>query len=234
VTTLPPPPNYAPTAGRPTTWWTADTATTLTKAPIGPSAADQEQGEETAEPADPPAWWTSGNRKALADRAAYQVAGGYAQSAAARIAPLLDTPDADPEETEPKQKPTAEERAAANTARARHFRRWCTLTALSACLGTELHLPQTFASVISRAWSAGGMWVGTGAAGFLIGTTWAADWYLRGGTRETGATPVSQVRRKRLPILVVVRTPFASALVAGLGADGLLAAANTAAHHLFH
>ncbi|WP_331722227.1 hypothetical protein [Kitasatospora sp. NBC_00315] len=197
-------------------------------------AAEPEPEEEAAEDVHP--WWSVQQRRALADRAAYQIAGGYAARAAAQVAPVFDLPEPDPNAVTEKKlsaKKRAKLREAAGVDRAKRFRKWCTLTVLSACLGSEVHLPQGIAGAMSGITASGGLWAQAGAAGFFIGTTWAADWYLRGGTREQGATPVSLVRRGRLPVLVVVRAPFASALVAGLGADGLLAATTNAVNHLF-
>ncbi len=201
----------------------------------GPEPGQQPDGPEP-EPADPPAWWTSSYRRDLADRAAWQLAGDHAAQAAARVAPLLDVPEAGPDQAAEK-KATREERTKARDAagidRARRFRKWAALTVLSACIGAELRLPQALGAVISGAWDQGGQWAGTGAAGFLVGMSWSVDWYLRGGTREQGATRIGDIRRARIPILIVVRVPFASALLAGLGADGLLDAATLSIHQLF-
>ncbi|MER7702302.1 hypothetical protein ABTX81_05305 [Kitasatospora sp. NPDC097605] len=206
-------------------------------ADAAPSPDQQPDGDgQGPQDVTPPAWWTSGARRAATDRVAREVGGPYAARTAARVAPLFDVPDTE-DGAEPVKKPSRAERDkardAAGAERARRFRRWAALTVLSAGIGAEVRLPQAMGAVISGVWEQSGQWAGTGAAGFLLTITWSVDWYLRGGTREQGATRIGDVCRARLPFLVVVRVPFASALIAGLGADGLLDAVNLSVHQLF-
>ncbi|MFB7473999.1 hypothetical protein [Kitasatospora sp. NPDC056184] len=202
--------------------------------PPASAPADTEPDGQEPEDVTPPAWWTRSARLAAADRVAWEIGGDHAATARTRVSRLFDLPE---DGAEPQRKPTRAERTrtrdAAGAERARRFRRWSALTVLSATIGAEVHLPQAFGAVISGAWDAGGQWMGTGAAGFLIFVSWSVDWYLRGGTRPEGATRIGDIRRGRLPVLAVVRVPFASALLAGLGADGLLTAMNLSVHQLF-
>lgn len=85
--------------------------------------------------------------------------------------------------------------------RAKRFRQWVLLTAVSASIGWEIGLPQGLAHLPT--------WVQVGAAG---GAYWVDLWL-----RSLGKIRVSKVRRLALVVVLVTRVPFASALVALLG-----------------
>jgi hypothetical protein len=102
-----------------------------------------------------------------------------------------------------------------NSGRARRFRRWCTLTALSASAGYSVGLVQLI--------TPGGPYVGLLLAGFGYGLD------LR--LRNWGGTRVSEVRRPLpLAVLVICRIPVASGLTVALGAQGLITAVTGAFH----
>jgi hypothetical protein len=89
-----------------------------------------------------------------------------------------------------------------NDERAKRFRRWCILTALSAAGGYLLHLPQALTHVPLP--------VGVGA----LAVSWLFDRKMRGG----GHVRVTQVRGPAaLTYLCLVRIPLASSLFAVLG-----------------
>lgn len=96
--------------------------------------------------------------------------------------------------------------------RAPRFRKWALLTAISAAIGWKCGLVQICGVVIRN--TNGGPPVAVGAGAFLVGLGYAVDWYLRGGARDGGATAVTDVRRARIPLLIVTRIPVASALLA--------------------
>lgn len=111
--------------------------------------------------------------------------------------------------------------------RARRFRRWCTLTALSAAIGWQCGLVQILGTVAADSDPV----LHAGAGLFFLGIGGAIDWYLRGGARDGGAIPVTEIRGKaRLLLLIVTRVPFASALAAALQISPLFAATG----RLFH
>ncbi|MGW4894560.1 hypothetical protein ACWEQL_20140 [Kitasatospora sp. NPDC004240] len=96
--------------------------------------------------------------------------------------------------------------------RAKRFNRWLLLTGISALLGWRLGAVQVLGAVIR---SSSDPVMGVGAGLFLSGLGYAVDWYLRGGTRDGGATPVTEIRGKvRVPLLIVTRIPVSSALAA--------------------
>jgi len=85
--------------------------------------------------------------------------------------------------------------------RAKRFRKWVLLTAVSAGIGWQLRLPQALAHVPMPVTVA--VWL---AAAWM-------DWHLR----DHGRVRVSSVRGPlRLVVLIVVRAPLASALLAVL------------------
>ncbi|MFF3074486.1 hypothetical protein [Kitasatospora sp. NPDC057936] len=103
----------------------------------------------------------------------------------------------------------------AHSERARRFRRWCILTTTSAVLGYQMgvvqlaaHMPLTVAALA--------------AAG-----AWLVDLRMRGW----GHVRVSEVRGfPGLTILILVRVPFASALVGALGLAPLITLLSTSHH----
>lgn len=97
--------------------------------------------------------------------------------------------------------------------RARRFRRWVVLTGLSASVGYTFDLVQIAAGLPPS------------VAGGALGGCWLLDRAMRGG----GRIRVSEVHGViPLALLVFVRVPFASVLVALLGLAPLLALTN---HH---
>jgi hypothetical protein len=102
-----------------------------------------------------------------------------------------------------------------DSGRARRFRRWCTLTALSASTGYATGLIQLI--------TPGGPYVGL----LLAAVGYGLDLRLR----NWGGTRVSEVRRPLpLAVLIVCRIPVASGLTVALGAQGLITAVNGAFH----
>ncbi|MEU1284349.1 hypothetical protein [Kitasatospora sp. NPDC005856] len=98
---------------------------------------------------------------------------------------------------------------AGSSDRARRFRRWCVLTAISATCGYATGLVQLAAP--------GGPFVGL----LLAGAGWALDLHLR----DRGRLRVSEVRRPGpLLILIAARVPVASGLAVAAGLDPLFAA----------
>ncbi|MFF2549166.1 hypothetical protein ACFVUY_42320 [Kitasatospora sp. NPDC058063] len=98
---------------------------------------------------------------------------------------------------------------AGSSNRYRRFRRWCTLTAISATAGYSIGLVPLL--------STGGPWVGM----FVATVGWTADTYLR----DRGRLRVTEVRGTgRLVLLTIVRIPVASGLAVALGLGHLIAA----------
>ncbi|MER5356093.1 hypothetical protein ABT093_37955 [Kitasatospora sp. NPDC002551] len=97
-------------------------------------------------------------------------------------------------------------RVAGPTDRTSRFRRWCTLTAISAIGGYAIGLVPLLAP--------GGPWVG----GLIAFFGWALDLL----TRDLGRLRVSEVRGPApLALLVLLRVPVASGLAVALGVGGL-------------
>ena len=98
--------------------------------------------------------------------------------------------------------------------RTRRFRRWVVLTGLSASVGYGLHVVQ------------GATTLPPTVAGAALGCSWLLDLWMR----RWGKVRVSQVRGLfPLALLIVIRMPLASVLVALLGLAPLLAL--TGHHH---
>ncbi|MEE1781503.1 hypothetical protein PUR71_00895 [Streptomyces sp. SP17BM10] len=208
----PPPPNYAPTAGLSTTWWSQTAAAVWT--PENIAAADRAQ-ERTAEAIERIGLYITETpderRRRLReeDDAVREAAGETPKQRAQR------------HRAEDRQRQHTAERLAtlpwrhANSERVKRFRRWCTLTALSASVGFSVGLVQWVASLPLAVGI--GAWIGA----------WALDLRMRGW----GRTPVSQVRGAgRVVVLVLARVPVSSALAAVCGLAPLLAATG----HLLH
>jgi hypothetical protein len=208
--TIPPPPKYAPTTGLNTTWWTQAADTLWT--------SDRITAAETAQ----------SRTIAALDRLSQTITETPAERRQ-RLDDEEDTALAAAGET-PRQ------RAQRHRARARHqqqvatrlwktdpghraqrFRRWCTLTALSASVGYSVGLVQ---------WADA---QGIGAYAVLA-AGWALDLWMRRDTHGH-MTRVSEVRGAvRLPVLVLVRVPVASALAAACQLAPLLAATGRLLH----
>ncbi len=100
------------------------------------------------------------------------------------------------------------------TERVRRFRRWVVLTGLSASAGYSLHVVQAATRLPPT------------VAGAALGGSWLLDLWMR----RWGKVRVSQVRGLfPLALLIIIRMPFASVLVALLGLAPLLAL--TGHHH---
>jgi len=192
--TIPPPPTYPPTAGRPTTWWTPEDAAPKTEAGFDMRALTDRLGLLISE--------TPEERRARQHQereAAFEAAGETkAERKTRHRAEKLD-----------RQHRTSAMWRQPHGERARRFRRWCTLTALSASAGYTVglvqlvtHLPYPVALLATAG-------------------TWALDLRVRGW----GHVRVSAVRGfGALAVLVFVRIPFGSALAAVLGLGRLLGA----------
>ncbi|MGW7446082.1 hypothetical protein [Kitasatospora sp. NPDC054795] len=99
--------------------------------------------------------------------------------------------------------------------RARRFRRWCMLTTTSAVLGYQMGVVQLAARMPLT------------VAALAAAGTWLIDLRMRGW----GHVRVSEVRGfPGLTVLVLVRVPFASALVGTLGLAPLVTLLSTAHH----
>lgn len=213
MTTPPPPPNYAPSVGIPTTWWSQTAATVWT--PENIAAADRAQ-QRTAEAVERIGLYITETpderrrRQREEDDTVRAEAGETPRERARR------------HRAEDRKRQHLAERLATlpwrqhHTERARRFRRWCTFTTLSASAGYSVGLVQWVASLPLPVGI--GVWVGA----------WALDLKMRGW----GRTPVSQVRGfGRVCVLVLARVPVASALAAVCMLAPLLAATGRVLHH---
>jgi hypothetical protein len=221
MATIPPPPKYAPTAGQDTPateWWrrSGPWSPNATRATVHLTKPSHPTTDDAAEPAGDPRIWVS------------EFADNLAERLGTRIGTILtETPDerAERERAEHEAKYEGKETDAqrrarhrreaiarrqrnsvlwrqGNDERAKRFRRWCILTALSAAGGYLLHLPQALTHVPLP--------VGVGA----LAVSWLFDRKMRGG----GHVRVTQVRGPAaLTYLCLVRIPLASALFAVLG-----------------
>ncbi|MQS18091.1 hypothetical protein F7Q99_39370 [Streptomyces kaniharaensis] len=213
TTPTPPPPNYAPTAGLSTTWWSQTTAAVWT--PENLAAADRAQ-QRTVEAIDRVGLYITETPEERRSR--------QRQEDDARREAEGETPRerAQRHRAEDRKRQHLAQRLATlpwrheHTERARRFRRWCTLTALSASAGFAVGLVQWAASLPLA--------VGIG--------TWAGAYVLDLKVRGWGRTPVSQVRGPgRVVVLVLARVPVASALAAVCHLSPLLAATGHLLHH---
>ncbi|MBP0452396.1 hypothetical protein J5Y04_23035 [Kitasatospora sp. RG8] len=211
TTPPPPPPNYAPTTGLPTTWWSQTSAAVWTPERITTAEAAQarlaasmdelsrritETPEERRrrERAENDAIRAAAGEKPGQRAARHRIEDRRAQRAASRLW------KADPGE------------------RARRFRRWCVLTALSASAGYSVGLVQWVSTLPPLV---------TGL--FALPAAYWLDLRMRGGVRDAvrlsglrGARPISAV--------VLARVPVSSVLASLLHLDGLPADTG----HLFH
>jgi hypothetical protein len=216
---IPAPPDYSPTVGRPTTWWTPDPG----------SQADSDPGLDPDEPEAPATSAPDFDVTAFADRlgrlitetpderrarqhaereAAFEAAGETAEQRKARH-------KAEAKAAKRQAARKASHAKAGSSGRARRFRRWCTLTALSASAGYGIGLVQLI--------TPGGPYVGL----LLAAVGYGLDLRLR----DWGGTRVSEVRRPLpLAVLIVCRIPVASGLTVALGTQGLITAVTGAFH----
>jgi hypothetical protein len=207
--TIPPPPGYPPTVGRPTTWWNAEGATpkTTTASPEADSTGADFDLRALADRLGVLISETPEERRARQHQereAAFEAAGETkAERKDRHRAEKLD-----------RQRRTSAMWHQPHGERARRFRRWCALTVLSASAGYAVGLVQLVTHLpypVALAATAG---------------AWVLDLRMRGW----GHVRVSAVRGfGALTVLTVVRIPFGSALTAVLGLGHLFALAST--HH---
>lgn len=206
MATPPPPPNYAPTAGLSTTWWSQTAEAVWT--PENIAAADQAHARLAASMDRLGLYITeTPEQRARRERE---------EDDAVRAKRDDETPQqrAKRHRAEDRRHRERQQRLASlpwrvpHGERARRFRRWCSLTALSASVGYAVHLVQWVAHLPYA--------VGIGA---LVAAV-ALDLRIRGAF----SVPVSQVSGfRRVFVLVLVRVPVASALAAMVGLAPLLA-----------
>lgn len=212
-----PPPDYAPTVGLDTTWWVPGAGHKAAPTP------DPGPPEPTAPPTPAPGFDLTAfadhlgqlitetpeerrTRLTTEREAAFKASGETAEQRKARHKA---------EAKAAKRAATRKAQAKEDSGRARRFRRWCTLTALSASAGYATGLVQLIAP--------GGPYVGLLLAAFGYGLD------LR--LRDWGGTRVAEVRRPlALAVLIVVRIPVASGLTVALGAQDLITAVNGTFH----
>lgn len=221
-TPTPPPPAYAPTAGLVTTWWTPGQQPTPDAKPgewwkgwKPAPTVDKPEPEDEAEQPVTDGDATGFDLQAFADRLGQLVTETPQERAerqrAEREASFKASGETSKDrkarhKAERKEHQRLADRKARQakqrtSGRARRFRRWCILTALSASAGYAVGLVQILADG------------GTGVALFAAGLGWALDLRIRGW----GQTRVSEVRHPLgLAVMVVARAPLASGLAAAL------------------
>lgn len=222
MTTPPPPPPYAPTVGMVTTWWTDTAASVWTPERIAAAEAAQARTVEALDRLSQTITETPEERRRRLD------AEEDARIDAARLA-AGQKPETDRERAQRhKQRDRARSRRAERYAsmlhkvdsseRVRRFRRWAILTGLSASVGYSVGLVQ---------WTDA---QGIGAY-VVLAAGWALDLRMRRNAHGH-MTRVSEVRGAvRLPVLVLVRVPVASALAAACHLSPLLAASGHLINH---
>jgi hypothetical protein len=240
----PPPPNYAPTAGR-TTWWTGNgaaasaTVTQVADAIWTPEriTAAEAVAERTAAAAEATSRYLTEapeqrhrrereeHRQALAefrerDDAARAKAGETPRQRKVRHQREDRQQRADERALDARHKRDAQIWASMpwklhNAERVRRFRRWCAMTVLSASLGCAVHLVQWCASLGAGAYA-------------VLGAGWVLDTWLR--TSNGRHLRVAEATGGRRALLLITRVPFASALGAVCGLSPLLVLSG----HLFH
>lgn len=214
MTTTPPPPTYPPTVGRATTWWqnTAETIWT----PENTAAADRAQ-QRTIEALDRISQTITETPEERRRRLNAEEDAGID---AARIAASRKPETARERAQRHKKRDRARRHKAERRAsmlhsvdsgeRVRRFRRWFILTALSASAGYAMGLVQ---------------WADQAGIGtyVVLVAGWALDLWMRRDAHGR-ITRVSEVcGAYRLPVLVAVRIPLASALAAACNLAPLLA-----------
>lgn len=210
----PPPPGHAPTVGLVTTWW-SNTATAVWT-PENIAAADRAQ-QRTVEALDRISQTlteTPEERRRRLD--AEEDAGIDAARVAAGQKPETSRERAQRHRDRDRARRNKAERRASmlhkvdHSERVRRVRRWLVLTGLSASAGYSIGLVQ---------WADA---QGIGAY-VVLAASWALDLWLRRDPHGH-LTRVSEVRGAvRLPLLVLVRVPVASALAAACKLAPLLA-----------
>jgi hypothetical protein len=208
ATTPPPPPGYAPWAGLPTTWWSQTTAAIWTPERVEAGAVAHDRLIQSVDALSRSITETPEERELrlrAEDDAARAAAGETPRQCAQR------------HRAQGREAQRAVQRATTRVwkvgpdERARRFRRWCTLTALSASAGYAVGLVQ---------------WVSTlplpVAALFALPAAYWLDLRMRGGVRNPvrltdlrGPVPIGAV--------LLARVPVASVLASLLGLNQLLA-----------
>lgn len=222
MTTAPPRPNYPPNI--PYTgpsWWHQTAATVWTPENLAAADAAQQRTTEALNRLSQTLTETPEERRHRLD--AEEDARIDATRAAAGQPPETDRERAHRHRQRDRERRRRAERRASmlhkvdDDERARRFRRWCTLTALSASAGYSIGLVQ---------WADA---QGIGAY-VVLAAGWALDLWLR--TDKHGhPIRVSEIRGKvRVPLLVLTRIPVASALAAACHLAPLLAATGRLLH----
>lgn len=219
----PPPPNYAPSAGLSTTWWSQTASAVWTPERIAATEAAQSRTVEALDRLSQTITETPEERRRRLDTeedaridAARIAAGQKPQTPRERAQRHRNRDRA--------QRHKAERRASMlhkvdSNERVRRFRRWCILTGLSASAGYSVGLVQ---------WADA---QGIGAY-VVLAAGWALDLWMRRDAHGH-LTRVSEVRGAvRLPVLVLVRVPVASALAAACKLAPLLAMTGPLFNHL--
>jgi hypothetical protein len=210
--TTPPPPKYAPTVGLHTTWWEYTSAHVWTPERIASAETGQERLVEAMDQLGRTITETPDERhrrQRQEDDDAHARAGEHPHARIRRH-----------RREDAGRRRRAQVAAALpwrlhHAERAKRFRRWLTLTALSASVGYSVGLVQWVDSLP--------YWPGVGVLAAAI----ALDMRIRG----VAALPISQVRGlRRVSVLVLVRIPVSSALAAVCQLAPLLAATG----HLIH
>jgi hypothetical protein len=216
------PPTYAPTVGLPTTWWAQTKADVWTPENIAAADRAQQRTVEALDRLSQTITETPEERRRRLDDE--EDTGIDAARVAAGQAP--ETPRERSQrhrDRDRARRHTAERRASMlhkvdSDERARRVRRWFVLTGLSASAGYSVGLVQ---------------WADAqGIGGYVVlAVSWALDLWMR-RDKHGHMTRVSEVRGAvRLPVLVLVRVPVASALAAACHLAPLLAATGRVLHN---
>ncbi|MFG3228134.1 hypothetical protein ACGF07_25580 [Kitasatospora sp. NPDC048194] len=238
MTPPPPPPAYPPTIGHATEqqpvleWWRKSWPAKQngpTTEPVDPRKDDTDrQAEASPQPDQPPFDWN-----AFAHRMGHTIGEMITETSEereARIRADREARYAAEGETEAERKArhrreAADRRRKASalwrqdgTRRAQRFRRWCTLTALSASAGYSIGLVQWLGSLPYHVTIA------------ALGGAYCLDVWLRGGW--VSAVRITDLRGVRpLAAVTLTRVPFGSALAASLHLAPLLSATGQLLHH---
>ncbi|MFD8701743.1 hypothetical protein ACFV1W_03840 [Kitasatospora sp. NPDC059648] len=239
--TVPPPPTVPPTVGGPpgAKWWSksgpwsqpAPEPVSLRKTePTGPADEVEDQAVEDDDQDQPEATVEAGQERydlqtvaeslrLLISQTPEEQAERARRDREEKYREQGETPDE--REDRHRAEQLVEQRRASvlwrqpQSERARRFRRWCILTTTSAVLGYQMGAVQLAARVPLT------------VAALAAAGAWLVDLRMRGW----GHVRVSEVRGfPGLTILILVRVPFASALVGALGLAPLITLLSTSHH----
>lgn len=213
--TVPPPPKYAPSVGLPTTWWTQAAAAVWTPENIAAADAAQARLAQSMDELSRAITETPDERKRRLreEDDAVRAAAGETPKQQAQRHQAEDRAERD----RAKRAATRAWRAAPSE-RARRFRRWCTLTALSASAGYSLGLVQLTSTLPPLV-----------AGLFALPATYWLDLRMRGGWH--GAIRLSDLHGWRpISAAIAARIPIASVLASLLHLDQLLASTGRIFH----